>query len=109
MKLADPMRVKSDVTFPRPRKIPLTKKASATIFRAKDEQHYKLDSWKTELDLVDQKTQFDIEETNDNQKKDSKEKTSKEKRLEKRMQQITVDNFTLFYDFIFLLLFYYFV
>ena len=36
----------------------------------------------------------------------SREKTAKEKRLEKRMQQITVDNFSLFYEFIFFILFY---
>ena len=52
--------------------------------------------------------QFDFSNTaNENEPKQSRVKTAKEKRLEKRMQQLAVDNFDLIFHFMFIFLFHY--
>ena len=61
MQLANPSRASSTETFPRPRRNS-AKSTSASIFRSKDLQHFKLDDRRqTDPDLVDQKTHFQVD------------------------------------------------
>ena len=54
-------RANSEGTFPRLRKNIYRKSSTATIFKATDKKHYQLDDWKSDFDLVDQRTQFDVD------------------------------------------------
>ena len=61
MLLAHPARANSEGTFPRQRKNTPNKSSTTTIFRTKDLQHFKLDNWKSDPELVDQKTHFEVD------------------------------------------------
>ena len=60
-KFFTPARANSEGTFPRLRKNIYTKSSTATISKTKDKKHYKLDNWKSDFDLVDQQTQFEVD------------------------------------------------
>ena len=60
-KFFTPARANSEGTFPRLRKNIYTKSSTATISKTKDKKHYKLENWKSDFDLVDQQTQFEVD------------------------------------------------
>ena len=81
-------------------------KAFSYFYETANEKRSKIKPRIKEIDI--HFGQFDFSNTaNENEPKQSRVKTAKEKRLEKRMQQLAVDNFDLIFHFMFIFLFHY--